>query len=239
MTTRKHSLWRVPAGSKESFKVTMLVRRLYQTELLPEAAEILDAYFYFLDYPETNLREEIPPDLREFVAGWAKKYLKSDNPDLVPFILSAELMTETRPDKVPAELIQDVLSTETETEEGFWFRSTNMFERDESDPIASTRPSNRIGRERYTAELNRHHEDGDITINGIRAREHADAWIKVRHGLTSLAAHVRSVGTRQYKKSDGGLRLNANNSYLWWWRNLKAVDAAIEAIVWPIPSSSN
>jgi len=214
----------------------MLIRRLYETELLPEAAEILDAYFYFL-YPETNL-EEIPSELYDFVAGWAKKYLKSDNQNLVPFILSAELKTETRPERVPVELIRDVLSTETGTEEGLWVRSINIFERHESDPLASTRPSNRIGRERYTAELDRHHEDGDITINGIRAREHADAWIKVRHGLTSLAAHVRSVGPRQYKKSDGGLRLNDNNSYLWWWRNLKAVDAAIEAIVWPIPSSS-
>lgn len=60
----------------------MLIRRLYETELLPEAAAIGDAYFYLLDYPDTNLREEIPPDLKEFVAGWAKKYLKSDNENL-------------------------------------------------------------------------------------------------------------------------------------------------------------
>jgi len=230
MTTRKHSLWRVPAESKESFKVTMLIRRLYQTELLPEAAEILDAYFYFLDYPETNLREEIPPDLQEFVTGWAKKYLKSDNPNLVPFILSAELITETRPEEVPAELIQDVLLTDTGTEEGFWYRSINRFERDESDPLGSTRPTTDAGRERYTAALDRHHEAGDITINGIRAREHADAWIKVRHGLTSLAHHVRSVGTRDYT-IPGFARDKKLKGYKRWWRNLKAVDAAIEAIV--------
>jgi hypothetical protein len=214
----------------------MLIRRLCETELLPEAAEILDAYFYFL-YPESNL-EEIPSELYDFVTGWAKKYLKSDNPNLVPFILSAELITETRPEKVPVVLIQDVLSTETGTEEGFWYRSINRFERHESDPLASTRPTTDAGRERYTAALDRHHEAGDITINGIRARGHADAWIKVRHGLTSLAAHVRSVGTRDYTISDSE-RDNELKGYKRWWRNLKAVDAAIEAIVWPIPPSSN
>ena len=107
-------------------------------------------------------------------------------------------------------------------------------------PLASTRPTTDAGRERYTAALDRHHEAGDITINGIRAREHADAWIKVRHGLTRLADHVKAVGTRKYTISDSDFEPRLKqNGYNRWWRNLKAVDAAIEAIVWPLPPSRN
>jgi len=154
------------------------------------------------------------------VADWAQKYLKSDNQHLVPFILFE-------------------LPGWVEIERGPVYRANARLERSARDPLALPRPSNRIGRERYSRALDHHRETGDITIDGLRAWEHAEAWIKVRHGLTRLADHVKAVGTRQYKKSDGELRLNNNNSYLWWWRNLKAVDAAIEAIVWPIPSSSN
>jgi len=232
MTTRKPSLWRVPAESNESFKVTMLVRRLWQTELLPEAVEILDAYFYFLDYPETNLREEIPPELYEFVAGWAKKYLKSDNPNLVPFILLAENVIGTKTEEVPSILSAELI-TETKTEEGFWYRSINMFERDERDPLALPRPGSDVGRERYAAALDRHREAGDITINGFRARDHADAWIKVRHKLVkSLAELVRETEARPYTMPDGEDSYSGDygGRYQRTWKNLKAIDKAIETI---------
>jgi len=203
----------------------MLVRRLWQTELLPEANEILDAYFYFLDYPETNPREEIPSKLYKFVAGWAKKYLKSDNPNLVSFILSAELMTETG------------------TEEGFWVRSINRFERDERDPLASPRPGIRVDRERYSAAYKSRREAWDISINGIRARDHADAWIKVRHKLVkSLAELVRNTPARNYTKPDGVKEpcgADYGGRYEHMRKNLKAIDNAIEAIARPLPSPRN
>jgi hypothetical protein len=217
MTTPKFP-FRGPAESIEPYRVRVLLHRLwddarYSPNLLPGSVEdlqrLLDAW------------EKVHPNRYcQMVADWAQKYLKSDNQHLVPFILFE-------------------LPGWVEIERGPVYRANARLERSARDPLALPRPSNRIGRERYSRALDRHRETGDITIDGLRAWEHAEAWIKVRHGLTSLAAHVRSVGTRQYKKSDGELRLNNNNSYLWWWRNLKAVDAAIEAIVWPIPSSSN
>jgi len=153
------------------------------------------------------------------VADWAQKYLKSDNQHLVPFILFE-------------------LPGWVEIERGPVYRANARLERSARDPLALPRPSNRIGRERYSRALDHHRETGDITIDGLRAWEHAEAWIKVRHGLTSLAAHVRSVGTRDYTISDSE-RDNELKGYKRWWRNLKAVDAAIEAIVWPLPTSSN
>jgi hypothetical protein len=234
MSARLNSLWRVSAESKESFKVTVLIRRLCESELLPEASGILDAYIYLFQYPETQL-EELPQELYEFVAGWAKRYLKSDNPKLVPFILSAELTTETGTEEVPAELIQDVLSTETGTEEGFWYRSDNRFGRDEGDPLASKRPGIRVDRKGYSAALNRHREAGDISINGNSARDHADAWIKVRHKLVkSLAQLVKDTPARPYTKPDGVEDVYGGvygGRYEHMRKNLKAIDKAIEDIV--------
>jgi hypothetical protein len=151
---------------------------------------------------------------------WAKEYLKSDNPALVPFILKyLEEWAQVRDDSV--------------------YRANKRLESIARDPaVLLPGPGNRIGRERYSSALDRHREAEDITIDGLRAWEHAEAWIKVRHGLTSLAAHVRSVGTRDYT-IPGFARDNELKGYKRWWRNLKAVDAAIESIVWPLPPSRN
>ena len=122
------------------------------------------------------------------------------------------------------------------------YRASARLERSASDPLLLPRPSNRIGRERYSAALDRHRdrqEEGkDTAIDGLRAWEHADAWIKVRHGLTKLADHVKDVGTRKYTIPSFA-REDKQPGYNRWWRNLKAVDEAIRAIVWPIPPSSN
>jgi len=212
MTTRKFS-FRGPAEAQAPFRVTVLLTSLWECDLLPGSQEALQRLVDAWGNPY--------PELRRSAAMWAKEYLKSDNPALVPFILKyLEEWAQVRDDSV--------------------YRANKRLESIARDPaVLLPRPGNRIGRELYSSALDRHREAEDITIDGLRAWEHAEAWIKVRHGLTRLADHVKAVGTRQYKKSDGELRLNNNNSYLWWWRNLKAVDAAIEAIVWPIPSSSN
>lgn len=221
MTTPKF-IYRGPAESDEYFRVTVLLYRLWDCDLLPGSEKALQRLIDTLasDDAYVGATLELTPKARRLVANWAFRYLKSNNPNLAPFIFS-ELTSWVR-------MKGDSV-----------YRASARLERSANDPLLLPRPSNRMGRERYSAALVRHRETVDITIDGLRAWEHAEAWIKVRHGLTRLADHVKAVGTRQYKKSDGELRLNNNNSYLWWWRNLKAVDAAIEAIVWPIPSSSN
>jgi hypothetical protein len=213
MTTQRPPHWRGPAESNEPYRVSVLLARLWDCDLLPGSKEALQRLL--------DTWGKVHPNIYcRMVAEWAHEYLKSDNQHLVPFILS----------ELPgwAQMQGDPV-----------YRANARLERSARDPLALPRPSNRVGRERYSSALDRHSEAEDIAIDGVRAWEHAEAWIKVRHGQTKLADHVRAVGTRKYKKSDGGPRLNENNTYKWWWRNLKAVDAAIEAIVWPIPSSSN
>jgi len=212
MTTRKFS-FRGPAEAQAPLKVIAVLRCLWDGHVLPEAKDA----FQPIDALVLN-SHSLTPEFREMTAAWDKDYLLSENPSLVPFVLRTWIYF--------AELRTNPL-----------YRVDMGQESIVRDPTVLPRPTDREGRERYAAALDRHRDAGDTTTDGWRAWKHAEAWIKVRHGQTRLADHVKAVGIRRYTKSDGERRLN-DNAYKRWWRNLKAVDAAIEAII-PIHSSSN
>jgi len=227
MTTPKF-IYRGPAESNEYFRVRILLYRIWVSDLLPGSGKALERLLGTLasDDAYVGATLEVTPKVRRLIANWAFRYLKSNNPDLCPFIFS-ELTNWAR-------MKGDSV-----------YRASAGLERSArsaNNPLLLPRPSNRMGRERYSAALERHRdrqEEGkDTAIDGLRAWEHAEAWIKVRHGLTKLADHVKDVGTRDYT-IPGFAREDKQPGYNRWWRNLKAVDEAIKAIVWPIPPSSN
>lgn len=228
-------IYRGPVESDVYFRVTVLLYRLWDCDLLPGSEKALQRLIDNLASGDSYVGEtlELTPKARRLVANWAFRYLKSNNPDLCPFIFS-ELTNWAR-------MKGDSV-----------YRASAGLERSArsaNNPLLLPRPSNRMGRERYSAALERHRdrqEEGkDTAIDGLRAWEHAEAWIKVRHGLTKLADHVKDVGTRDYTipgfAPDDELQriTDRQRGYNRWWRNLKAVDEAIKAIVWPISPSSN
>ena len=224
MTTRKF-LFRGPAESNEYFRVRVLLYRLWVSDLLPGSGEDLDRLLGTLasDDAYVGATLEVTPEVRRLVAAWAQEYLQSDNQHLVPLILEA--LIEQAP------LLGDIV-----------YRASARFERRARDPLALPRPSSDVGRERYAAALARHHEAGHITIDGWRAWEHAEAWIKVRHKLVeSLAKLVRETKARPYTMSDGEDSYGGeyDGRYKRTWKNLKAIDKAIKAIVLPLPSPGN
>ena len=88
----------------------------------------------------------------------------------------------------------------------------------------------------------RHRDADDTTTAGRRVWNHAEAWIKVRHKLVkSLAEFVRETEARPYTMSDGEDSYGGeyDGRYKRTWKNLKAIDKAIKAIVLPLPSPGN
>jgi Txe/YoeB family toxin of Txe-Axe toxin-antitoxin module len=149
------------------------------------------------------------------VAVWAKEYLKSENPALVVFILN--YLTEW------AQMQGDPV-----------YRASSRLESVARDPaMLLPRPGHRVGRERYTSALDRHRHADDTATAGRRVWNHAEAWIKVRHKLVkSLAECVRETEARPYTMSDGEDSYGGeyDGRYKRTWKNLKAIDKAIEAI---------
>ncbi len=239
MTAPRPSLHRGPSGSIGPFRVRVLLERLWYCDMRPEYKSITDVLregellklLAFEKESEEDLQRllgtlasddayvganlEVTPEVYRMVADWAQKYLQSDNQHLVPFIIN--------------ELAGFVL-----TKRDSVYRATGRLERIARDPLALPRPGIRVGRERYSGALDRHREAGDIAIDGVRAWEHAEAWIKVRHKLVkSLAKLVKDTPARPYTMSDGEGSYSGDHGgqYQRTWKNLKAIDKAIENIV--------
>ena len=210
MTTRKF-LYRGPAEAQAPFRVRVLLARLWECDLVPGSQNSLQRLVDAL----SNAYPEITLELRLSTAAWAEEYLKSDNPALVPFILKyLEEWAQMKGDPV--------------------YRANRRLESVARDPaMLLPRPGHRVGRERYAGALDRHHDAGDTTTDGWRAWNHAEAWIKVRHKLVkSLAELVKETEARPYTLPDGEDSSSGDygGRYQRTWKNLKAIDKAIETI---------
>jgi len=150
--------------------------------------------------------------IRQVIRNRAEEYLKSDNPALVPFILEYLLKW--------AHMKGDP-----------FYRANNRLEGVARDPSVLPRPTDR---ERYATALDSHRDAGDTTTEGWRVWNHAEAWIKIRHKLVkSLTELVRKTEAGPCIRSDGEDSYGGDygGRYKRTWKNLKAVDKAIEATV--------